>query len=192
MKKTTLISILIVGLLVTGTQVFGWSGGGPGMRGGHDGPRATQRMTDEQRQQRQQLQQERMAVILDLSEEQKQQMQTLRDQRQQQQQNLRTEMQTSRDQLREVARASDADEAGIRTAVQEHAELKTRMMVEGAEHRRQVAAVLTPEQQQKFEQLRELNGDSSYGKRGQFRNFAAGDCAPGERSGRRGGQGPRI
>ena len=192
MKRNILFGLLIVGLLLTGTHAFGWSGG-PGMRGGQDcSPRAAQRMTDEQRQQRQQFQQERMAVILDLSEEQKQQMQTLRDQRQQQQLSLRTEMQTSRNQLREVARASDADEAGIRAAVQEHAELKTRMMVEGAKHRQQVASILTPEQQQKHEQLRNLRGDSSYGKRGQFSDSRAGDLTPAERGSRRGGQGARF
>ncbi len=192
MKRNILFGLLIVGLLLTGTHAFGWSGG-PGMRGGQDcSPRAAQRMTDEQRQQRQQFQQERMAVILDLSEEQKQQMQTLRDQRQQQQLSLRTEMQTSRNQLREVARASDADEAGIRAAVQEHAELKTRMMVEGAKHRQQVASILTPEQQEKMEQLRNLKDENTYGKRGQGRKFSTDDDTPVDRSQRRGGQGPRI
>lgn len=188
MKRTILFSLLIVGLLLAGTHAFGWSGG-PGMRGGQD---CSQRVSAEDRQQRQEVQQQKMAVILDLSEEQQQQLQSLRTQHQQQQQALRTEMQTSRNQLREVARADDADEAGIRAAVQAQAELKTRMMVEGAKHRQQIAAVLTPEQQQKFEQLRELKGDDSYGSRGQFRNCSAGDCTPGDRSGRRGGQGPRI
>lgn len=188
MKKTILFGLLIIGLLLAGTHVFGWSGG-PGMRGGQD---CSERVNDEGRRQRQEVQQQKMAVILDLNEEQQQQLQTLREQHQQQQQALRTEMQTSRNQLREVARANDADETSIRAAVQEQAELKTRMMVEGAKHRQQIAAVLTPEQQQKFEQLRELKGDHSYGKRGQNRNCNAGDCTPGERSGRHSGQGPRI
>lgn len=191
MKRTILFSLLIAGLLLAGTHAFGWSGGS-GMRGGQEGPRATQRMTEEQRQQHQEGQQQKMAVILDLSESQQQQLQTLREQRQQEQRTLRSEMQTSRDQLREVARANDADKARISAAVQKHAETKTRMMVDGAKHRQQIAAVLTPEQQQKFEQLRELKGDNSHGKRGQLNNCAAGDCTPGERAGRRGGQGPRI
>jgi Spy/CpxP family protein refolding chaperone len=149
-------------------------------------------MMDGQHQERRQVQQQKMAVILDLSEEQQQQLQNLREQHRQQQQVLRAEMQASREQLREVARANDADEASIRAAVLEHAELKTRRMVDGAKHRQQIAAVLTPEQQQKFEQLRELEGDNFCGKRGQFRNCGAGDCTPGERSGRRGGQGSCI
>lgn len=192
MKRTILFSLLIVGLLLAGTHAFGWSGG-PGMRGGQDcSQRGAQRLSDQDWQQRQQGQQQRMAVILDLSEEQQQQLQTLWQERQQKQQALRTEMQASREKLREVSRANNADEAIIRAAVQEHAELKTRMMVDGTNHRQQMAAVLTPEQQQKFEQLRELQGDNFHGKRGQFRNCGAGDCTPGERSGRRGGQGPRI
>lgn len=192
MKRTILFSLIIVGLLLAGTHAFGWSGG-PGMRGGQDcNQRGTQRVSDEERQQRQEMQHQKMAVILDLNDSQQQQLQTLREQRQQQQQALRTEMQASRDQLREVARANDADEAKISAAAQKHAELKTRMMVDGAKYRQQIAAVLTPEQQQKFEQLRELKGDNSYGKRGQNRNCSAGDCTPGNRSERRGGQGPRI
>lgn len=191
MKKTTLISMLVVGLLLTGTQAFSWSGG-PGMRGGQDSPRAMQRMTEEQRQQRQQLQQDKMAVILDLTEEQQQQWQTLRDQRRAQQEALRTDMQTSRNQLREVARAADADETRIRAAVQEQAELKTRMMVEGAKHRQQVAALLTPQQQEKMEQLRNLRGENTYGKRDRARNCVGAECVPAERGSRRGGQGPRI
>ncbi|MFO7766194.1 MAG: Spy/CpxP family protein refolding chaperone [Pelovirga sp.] len=196
MKKTTLISLLVVSLLITGTQAFGWPGGAES-RGGQDcTPRTGQRMTDELRQQRQGQQQERMAVILELSEEQQQQMQNLRDQRHQQQATLREEMQASRDQLRTVARDGDLDEAGIRAAVQEHADLKAQMMVEGAKHRQQIASILTPEQQQKMEQLRNLDGENRYGncygKGGQSRNCTGGDCYPGERSGRRGGQGPRF
>lgn len=192
MKRTILFSLLIVGLLLAGTHAFGWSGG-PGMRGSQDcNQRSTQRGSDEERQQRQEVHHQRMAVILDLSEEQQQQLQTLQQQRQQQQQTLRTEMQASRNQLHEIASANDADEPRIRAAAQEHAELKTRMMVDGAKHRQQIAAVLTPEQQEKYAQLRELKGDSSYGKHGQSRNCPAGDCTPGERSGRRGGQGPKI
>jgi Spy/CpxP family protein refolding chaperone len=188
MKRTILFSLLIVGVLLAGTHAFGWSGG-PGMRDCQNGPRATQGMMGEQRQEQQQ---QKMAVILDLSEEQQQQLQALREQHRQQQQALRTEMQASREQLREVARANDADEASIRAAVQEHAELKTRMMVDSAKHRQQVAALLTPEQQQKMEQLRELKGDSSCSKHGQLKHCGAGDCTPGERSGCRGGHGPRI
>ncbi|HMB16020.1 MAG TPA: Spy/CpxP family protein refolding chaperone [Pelovirga sp.] len=192
MKRSILFTLLITGLLLAGTHAFGWPGS-PGMRGNQDcSPRSGQRMNDEQREQRQGVHQQKMAVILDLSEDQQQELQNLRSEHRQQQQTLRTEMQASRNQLREVARANDADEAGIRAAVQEHAELKTRMMVNGAKHRQQMAAVMTPEQQQKFEQLRELKGDNSYGQRGQFRNCDAGDCAPGERSGRRGGQGSCI
>lgn len=192
MKKTTLIGMLVVGLLVTGTQVFGWPGGS-GNRGGQDcASRSGQRMTDELRQERQGQQQERMAVILDLSEEQQQQMQNLRDQRRQQQTTLHEEMQTSRNQLRTVARDGELDEAGIRAAVQEHADLKAQMMIEGARHRQQVASILTPEQQQKMEQLRNLDGGNRYGKRGQSGHCTGGDCYPGERSGRRGGQGTRF
>jgi len=192
MKRSIIFTLLIAGLLLAGTHAFGWPGS-PGMRGNQDcSPRTAQRMTDEQRQERQEAQQQKMAVILDLNDNQQQQLKTLRGQRQQQQQALRTEMQASRIQLREVARANDADEAKISAAAQKHAELKTRMMVDGAKHRQQVANVLTAEQQQKLEQLRDLKDNNFYGKRGQSRNYGGGDCTPGQRSGHRGGQGPRI
>ncbi|MBW6508131.1 MAG: Spy/CpxP family protein refolding chaperone [Desulfuromonadales bacterium] len=186
MKRTILFGLLIVGLLLVGTHAFSWSGG-PGMRGCQDGQRTSQSMSNEHRQERQQGQQQKMAIILDLSEEQQQQLQNLREQHRQQQQVLRTKMQASREQLREVASANETDEAGIRAAVQEHAELKTRMMVEGAKHRQQIAALLTPEQQLKFEQLRELKDDNFCGKRGQSSN-----CGGAEKSRCRGDQDQRI
>lgn len=192
MKRSILFSLLIVGLLLTGSHAFGWPGDS-GMRGDRDcSQRTSQRLSAEERQQRQEMQQQRMAVVLDLNESQQQQLQTLHEQRRQQQQALRAEMQASRDQLHEVARSKDADEERIRAAVQQQAELKTRMMVDGAEHRRQIAAVLTPEQQQKFEQLRELKGNDSCGKRGQARNCNAGDGTSGAGAGCGGGRGSRF
>ncbi len=196
MKRTLLFSLLVIGLLLAGTHAFSWSGG-PGMKGSQGcSPGSTQGMGGEHRQQRQEMQQEKMAIILDLSDDQQQQLQTLRDQHQQEQQALRTEMQTSRDQMRATAKASDADEASIREAVQQHAEVKTRMMIAAAKHRQQMAAVLTVEQQQKFEQLREFNEDNSCGKRGKAKqcnagDCSSGDCSPNERSGCRGAKGSR-
>lgn len=184
MKKTTLISVLVAGLLLTGTLAFSWPGG-PGMRGGQGGPCAPQRMTAEQGQQRQQIQLERMAVILDLTEEQRQQWQSLRDQHRGQQDTLWTDMRTRRAQLRELLRADDADEERIRAAIQEQAELKTRMIVEGNRHRQQVAALLTPQQQEKMEQLGNLRGERTFGKRG---SCIGADSIPAERGGRRGGR----
>lgn len=191
MKRTIFFILLIAGLLLAGTHVFGWSGG-PGMRGGQDcGQRASQRLSDEERQQRHEIKQQRMAVILDLNEDQQQQLHSLHEEHQRQQQVLHSDIKASREQLQGVARDNDSDEVRISAAAQKHAELKTRMMLEDIKHHQQIAAVLTPEQQQKFAQLRELKEDNSCSKRGQFRQCRSGDCTPGDGAGRCCGQGPR-
>lgn len=160
MKKTTIVTMLIVGLLLAGTHAFGWPGGQD--RGGQDcNQRSAQRMNDEQRQQRQEQQQEKMAIILDLTESQQQELQTLHEQRQQLQQSLRTEMQASRDKMRSAGSDSDFNEAEFRATAQQHAELKTRMMVERAKGRQAMQAVLTPEQLKKAQQLEGMRGGHS-------------------------------
>lgn len=196
MKRTTVATMLIVSFLLAGTQAFGWPGG-QGPRGGQDcGQRPGLRMNDEQHQQRQEQQFEKMAIILDLTESQKQELQTLREKQQQQQQTRRAEMQASREKLHSAATGSDFNEAEFRTIAQQHANLKTEMMVEGAKSRRQMMAVLSPEQQQKAEELRDLGGAGSFGKQGHYKNCADGEGGrgqgPGQRSNCRGGQGPRF
>lgn len=159
MKRTTVVTVLIVGLLLAGTHAFGWPGGHEGRKGLNCGQGSAQGMSDEQRQQRHDQHLEKMAIILDLTDNQKQELQTLHEQRQQRQQSLRTEIQDSRDKMRSAGKASEFNEAEFRTTAQQHAELKTRMMSERAKARQEMATILTPEQLAKAEQLGEMRGD---------------------------------
>lgn len=178
MKRIALTSLLIVGLLFVGSHAFAWFGhGSMGSRGGD----CSSRMSDEQRQQRHDQHFERMGVVLDLTDEQKQQLQTLHQQRQEQQQQLREQMQASRDKMREAGRTDNFNEEEFRATAQQHADLKTQMMVEMAKSRQQMASILTPEQLEKAEQLKEMRGErcGNYGEgkeHGRFHKQGKGSC----------------
>lgn len=180
MRKTILVSLLVCGLLLAGAQVFAWPGG-QNYGGGCDGKRGHQRMSDGQHEQRYDQHFERMGVILDLTDDQKQELQSLHEQRQEQQQQLHEQMQSSRDQMREAAHADNFDEEEFRTMAQQHADLKTEMMVKMAKSRQQMATILTPEQLEKAEQLKEMRGDrcnqcGDSEQRGRFHKQRKGSC----------------
>ena len=83
---------------------------------------------------------------------------------------MRTEMQASRDDLRAYKQGKEFNESEFRAKAQKHADLKTEMMVQRAKTKQQLYAVLTPEQLQKAEQLRAVQGDSFFGKHHGDRN----------------------
>ena len=181
MKKTTIIPALLIGILLSSGTAFAWSGGhGKRNCDGNYGQRG-QGMTQEQHQERMENQLERMGVILDLTDQQKEQFEGLFDQQWQDRQSMRSEMQASREDLREYKQGKEFNEAKFRTKAQKHADLKTEMMVQRAKTRQQILAFLTPEQQQKAEKLREMGGEGFHGKRGGDR-----DC---DGHGKRGGKG---
>ena len=165
MKKTTIIPALLIGILLSSGTAFAWSGGhGKGSCDNGRGERG-QGMTQEQHQERMESRLERMGVILDLTDQQKEKMKGLFEQQWQDRQSMRTEMQTSREDLRAAKQGKKFNETEFRAKAQKHADLKTEMMVQRAKTREQVFALLTPEQQQKAEKLREMGGEGFHGKR---------------------------
>ncbi|MDX2479766.1 MAG: Spy/CpxP family protein refolding chaperone [Desulfuromusa sp.] len=163
MKKTTLIPALLIGVLLTGGIAF--ASPGQGKRDcGDSCDRKGQGMTSEQHEKRMENRLEKMAVILDLTEQQKEQLENLFEKKWQNHQSMRAEMQASRKDLREYKQGKEFNEADFRAKAQKHAELKTEMMVQHAKTKQQAFAVLTPEQQQKAEKLHGMHGESFFGK----------------------------
>lgn len=181
MKKTTIIPALLIGVLLSSGTVFAWSGGHGKRNCDNSCDRKGQGMTYEQHEERMENHLEKMVVILDLTDQQKDQLENLFEKKWQDRQSMRTEMQASRESLREYKQGKEFNESEFRAIAQKHADLKTEMMVQRAKTKQQLFAVLTPEQQQKAEQLRDMHGEGFHGKRGGDR-----DC---DRHGKRGGKG---
>ncbi len=165
MKKTTIMSALVIGMLLSGGTAFAWSGGHHMKGDGNNGKRGAG-MTQEQHQERMESRLAKMGVILDLTDQQKKQLEGLFDKQWENRQAMRTEMQASREDLRNYKQGKDYNADEFRTKAQKQADLKVEMMVQRAENKQQIFAILTPEQQQKAESLRELKGDNQRGKRG--------------------------
>jgi protein CpxP len=164
MKKVAIIPILIIGTLLVAGSAFAWPGGHSKKNcDGFQGYRG-QGMTQEQHKDQMKNRLEKMAVILDLTEQQKGQLKTLFEKKWQDQQSMRTKMEASRETLREYKQGNTFDESEFRAMAQKHADLKTEMMVQQAKTRQQIFAVLTPEQQQKAEKLRGMRGEGIFGK----------------------------
>ncbi len=172
MKKTMIIPVLLIGLLMTGTSAFAWFGGHGNRNADGACDRRGQGMNYEQHEERMENRLEKMAIILDLSDQQKTQLEQLFEKQWQKRQAMRTELQSSRDALQEYKAGKDFDEADFRAKAQKHADLKTEMMVNRVAMKQQVYSVLTTEQQEKAEKLWDMRGEGMFGKRGGQHNCA--------------------
>jgi len=182
MKKIVIPLTVLVALIITSSFAFAVPGGrgagncnGKGQRG--------QVMTYEQHKVQMENRLERMGVVLDLSDTQKDQLRNVFDQQWKEHQAQRNEMQASRDALSSARWDKNFDEKAFRVQAQKHADLKTEMMVQRAKVRQQVFAILTPEQQQKAEKLQGIGGRSFWGGHDNWRGY-------GQRGGH--GQGQRF
>jgi len=166
MKKTVLISFILVATLLSAGAAFAW----PGHHGkgscDNSSKRDGQGMSQEQHQERMENRLEKIAVILDLTETQKKQIETLMDEKWENHQTMRTQMQAGQSELREYKQGDEFNESEFRAKAQKQADLKTEMMVQHAKTRQQLLAVLTPEQQQKAEKLRGMDGEGFFDQRG--------------------------
>ncbi len=166
MKKKTIIPAILIGILLSSGTAFAWPGGHGKKNCASSCDCYGQGISYEQHEERMKSRLERMAVILDLTNQQKDQLKNLFDKKWQERQSMRAKMQTSRDSLREYKQGKEFNESDFRAIVQKHADLKTEMMVQRAKTRQQVFAVLTPEQQQKAEKLRGMHNESFFGMYG--------------------------
>ena len=174
MKKATLITTLTLGALLIGGTAFAWNGGCNKNCDGPRGERGPGMMNAEQQQDRMERHHEFMKVALDLTEEQEQQLEALREKHQAERQAMRETMRASRDELRELAHSENFDEKAYRAKARAKADLQTEMQASRNQHKQEMLALLTPEQQEKAEKLWELHQE----KRGK-----------GNRDGRRGPHG---
>lgn len=172
MKNKTTISTLLIVLLFSATSAFAWQG--HGNKGGNCDRRGDG-MNYEQHEDRMENRLEKMAVILDLTKEQQEKIEDLSENNWKERQELRSKMQATRDALREYRSSNEVDVDEFRTKARQQADLKADMMAQKAEHRAAILAVMTPEQQKKAEQLREMRGNK-HGQRGFGQKHSDRDC----------------
>lgn len=161
MKKRIIVSTLLIGTLLTGGIAMAKSyGSGPCNGNGKN----KGMMTEEQHQQRMENRLEKMAVILDLSDNQQEQIEALLTQHWQDRQEVREQMREGRDDRRAAMRDGDLDETAIRSRLAKQSKFKADRIVERAEMKQQIFALLSPEQQEKADKLFELRGNDRQGR----------------------------
>lgn len=163
MKKIAIPLTAFLALLLTTSFALA----GPGKRAGNCNGKGQhgQVMTYEQHKVQMDNRLERMGVVLDLTAPQKEQLRNLFDQQWKERQAMRNEIQSSRAAMYSARWDKNFDEKEFRVQAQKHADLKTDMMVDRAKRQQQIVAILTPEQQNKMEQLRGMEMGFQ-GKRG--------------------------
>lgn len=90
---------------------------------------------------------------LDLTAEQQAQLNQMRTSHREENMPQREALQAERMELHQAMMAKPFDEAKLRAIIQKQSQMRADMMVENARFREQLFAILTPEQQQKWEQL---------------------------------------
>lgn len=102
---------------------------------------------------------ERMAVMLDLSTEQEQQMAELRTTQQQKRAQMRTELQEARQQVRAIQPGAALDVEALEAKARTYADLKAAMLVNKIKHKQQMFNLMTPEQQGKAAEMMALKAE---------------------------------
>ncbi len=131
-------------------------GMGPGSghgRGGHGGPGRG-------------LVDGRMGDYLGLSDQQKAQIETIQDAARSQGDDLRAQLASGRAAYHQATPAGSFDEAAARAFAEAQAALHAELMVQRLRTWNEVVAVLTPEQQAKMAEFRDLADDLGGGRRG--------------------------
>ena len=158
MKKRVLLPTLVLGALLTGSLALAGPGVFDGGKGGDCNGRGQAAMSYEQHEERMEQRLEMMSTVLDLSDDQKSQIEALLNQQWQGKQQLREQMQASREAMREARTADNFNEADFRAKAARQAELKTDMMVAKAKLKQQIHALFNPDQQEKADKLGGLMG----------------------------------
>ncbi len=95
---------------------------------------------------------ERMAVILDLSADQQQQLEELHAQHQNVRTQMHAEMMTLQQELRDCQPGADSE--AMKAKARTYADLKADQLIYNIDFKQQMMAILTPEQQEKATQLK--------------------------------------
>lgn len=96
---------------------------------------------------------ERLAFRLNLSAEQREQVRAILDRAEPQTAALREQLNDNRQQLQALMRQGGASESEIRKLAEAQGRLKADLMVNRAQVRSAISAVLTPEQRERFQQM---------------------------------------
>lgn len=180
MKKYFVASSMVIGSLMIGSIALA-SPYGFGYRNHHGNfMGGAGMMTTEQYQQMVDQRLNRMDVILDLSDRQKEQIKTLLSTHWQARQTDRDAMREGRDARQAAMRSGEIDEATIRSNMAQRATYQADRAVEQVKMKKAVYAILTPAQQDKANQLFTANG--CYGNNG----YGRGNSGYGHRNGMRG------
>lgn len=99
---------------------------------------------------------DRMAEVLDLSDEQQQRIKAIRESERQKAAPLREALAEDRQKLHEAIQAGPFDEAAVRALAASQAQTRTELIVARARMQSRINAVLTPEQRVLAEKLRPL------------------------------------
>ncbi|SHJ66145.1 LTXXQ motif family protein [Malonomonas rubra DSM 5091] len=165
MKKRIIISTVLIGALMTGGIAMAKSyGSWPGNGNGNGYSNNQEMMTKGKHQQQMQNRLERMSVILDLSDNQEEQIEALFNKHWQDRQAVRDEMRVGREGRRPAMRSGDLDETTLRSNLAERAEFKADRIVEREQLKKEVYAILSPEQQEKAETIWETRGKGQNGR----------------------------
>ena len=158
MNKRILITALTITTLLTSSVAMAAPGFGKFARGGDcagDGPAATY----EEHQERLADRLTAMSAVLDLSEEQKQQIESILNHKWLNSQSQRDQLQSARDALQQARDAETFNESDFRAKAEAMSALRVERMVERQKTKQEIFAILTPEQQEKAETLRGLMGE---------------------------------
>jgi len=110
----------------------------------------------------------KLAQLLDLTPEQQTQVKQIRSSHREDNAPQREEIKAQRLELHQAMMAQPFDEAKLRSIIQGQSQARAEMMVENARYREQLFRILTPEQQQKWEQhqqqrmMHRPNGGAQY------------------------------
>ena len=99
---------------------------------------------------------ERLKVALDLTDQQQADIQQIINQQREKAQPAREQAQNNRDAIRDVMDQETLDETKLQALMQEQSKLRTEMMIERHATKAKIDQVLSPEQKQKHDELREL------------------------------------
>ena len=169
MKKRIIVSTVLIGTLMTG----GIAMAKPyGSNYGNHNSRGQGTMTEEQHQQYVENRLERMDIILDLSDNQEKKIKALSSTQWQERQPMREEMRNGRDERRNTMQSGD--ETAIRSNLTKRANFQADRIVERAQLKKELYAILTPEQQEKAEKIWETRGNDRNGRNGHNGRHAGG------------------
>jgi len=114
--------------------------------------------------------QQRMMTQLNLTEEQRTQIEDIHLNGQKGMIPLRNNIQEKNAQLRTLKMSEDYDSAAVNTLVEEIGELRTAMMAMRTGHQQQIREVLTEEQRIKFDTMQQMRGAKQQGPRMNMNN----------------------